>query len=90
MWDYTASGGQHALNQDNIPAAVAHMRSYNYNAPWATTSVFEGIQDYEYLRLLREKAEGHALLQTLPNEVLAGDVDCDDARNMILDALLSP
>lgn len=40
MWDYTAADGHYAMNRNNIPAAVAHMRSYGYNAPWATTSVF--------------------------------------------------
>jgi hypothetical protein len=40
MWDYTSAEGKYDMNKGNIPAAVAHMRSYNCNAPWAATEVF--------------------------------------------------
>ena len=43
MWDYTAGGGKYDMNPGNIPAAVSHMRSYNYNAPWASTEVFPAV-----------------------------------------------
>jgi len=40
MWDYTAGGGRYDLNKGNVKAAVAHMQSYNYNAPWAANEGF--------------------------------------------------
>ncbi len=40
MWDDTDSGGHHDLNERNLPAALAHMQSYHYNAPWAYPRVF--------------------------------------------------
>ncbi len=35
MWDYV-----NGKTTPKIPAIVAHLRSYNYNAPWATNRVF--------------------------------------------------
>ena len=40
MWDDTDSGGHYDLNERNLPAALAHMQSYHYNAPWASPKVF--------------------------------------------------
>lgn len=40
MWDYTAGGGRYDLNKGNVQAAVTHMQSYNYNAPWAANEGF--------------------------------------------------
>ena len=40
MWDYTDAGGHRVLRESNVQAAVDHMRSYGYNAPWGETACF--------------------------------------------------
>jgi len=40
MWDYTNNSGTYGLRPSNIPAAIAHMNTYHYNAPWASAAVF--------------------------------------------------
>ena len=64
-------------------------------------AIIEGIQDYEYLRMLRDRVEeleaaerGSAavneakeLLNRLPDDVLRGDVTFDAGRLLVLDAL---
>ena len=40
MWDYTDAGGHRVLRDSNVQAAVAHMQSYGYNAPWGEARCF--------------------------------------------------
>jgi len=44
MWDYAHDGGAYDLNAGNIPAALAHMQSYHYNAPWAKRNLFPQVE----------------------------------------------
>ena len=38
MWDYT-SGSLYGIQDGNVTAAIKHLRSYGYNAPWGATHV---------------------------------------------------
>ena len=40
MWDYAHDGGLYDLNRGNLAAAIAHMQSYPYTAPWALSTLF--------------------------------------------------
>jgi len=40
MWDYAHGRGLYDLSPGNLPAAIAHMRSHNYDAPWASSTLF--------------------------------------------------
>ena len=66
--------------------------------PVSWLAIIEGIQDYEYLRMLRDRVDAtnaggaalegaRTLLATLPGPVAGAELHCEAARLRVLDAL---
>jgi hypothetical protein len=96
FWSYTASGGDSAWNPYNAAKpsfAPVYLSQTEVTSGRHWEAVREGIQDYEYLRMLSDriadwKAQGKTgtalddaikLLRDIPDEVAPGDFDQDKA-----------
>ena len=105
-WSYGDAGGTcnswNQLGTDRTIYSPVYIDSHSVTDGKHWLAINEGIQDYEYLRILRDRvaeltatglaspalSEAQELLSTLPEAVHAGNISPEQGRLQALDALL--